>query len=170
MKSCCARLCFFCFVALLLVVVASPAFAVLQKGQQAPPINVVTTAGQPLSLANYKGRVLILDFFATWCYPCKEAIPHLLNLNRKYGKQGLQILGMSVDDGSDKVVKSFIAERKINYPVTLVNEDLQADYGLRSVPTIYVISKQGIVAEKFQGYSDDVARALENAVKRLLAE
>lgn len=149
---------------------ALPAAAALQKGQPAPPINVTTTSGQPVSLANYRGHVLVLDFFATWCYPCREAIPHLLNLNRKYGKQGLQILGMSVDDGSEKEVKSFIAERRINYPVTMVNEDLQADYGLRSVPTIFVINKKGIVAERFQGYSEEVGRSLENAVKRLLAE
>jgi thiol-disulfide isomerase/thioredoxin len=149
---------------------AAPAAASLQKGQPAPPINVTTTSGQHVSLANYKGHVLVLDFFATWCSPCREAIPHLLNLNRKYGRQGLQILGMSVDDGSDRDVKSFIAERKINYPVTMVNEDLQADYGLRSVPTIFVINKKGIVAERFQGYSEEVGRALENAVKRLLAE
>lgn len=154
----------------LLLTVAVPAFAVLQKGQAAPPINVVTTSGQPVSLAKYKGHVLVLDFFATWCYPCREAIPHLLSLNQKYGKQGLQILGMSVDDGSDGVVKSFIAEKKILYPVTMVNEDLQADYGLRSVPTIYVISKKGIVIEKYQGYSEEVGRSLENTVKRLLAE
>lgn len=169
MKPWCARFCYSSIMALVLAT-ASPALAILQKGQPAPPINVVTTSGQPVSLANYKGHVLILDFFATWCYPCKEAIPHLLNLNRKYGKQGLQILGMSVDDGSDKAVKSFIAEKKINYPVTIVNEDLQTDYGLRSVPTIFVISKKGIVAEKFQGYSEDVGRSLENTVKRLLAE
>ncbi|WP_243371100.1 TlpA disulfide reductase family protein [Geotalea sp. SG265] len=153
-----------------LLLSAAPAAALLQKGQPAPPINVTTISGQPVTLANYKGHVLVLDFFATWCSPCREAIPHLLSLNRKYGKQGLQILGMSVDDGSDRVVKSFIAERKISYPVTMVDEDLQVNYGLRSVPTIFVISKKGIVAERFQGYSDEVGRALENAVKRLLAE
>lgn len=169
MKVCRSWLCCF-FVLTLLAAGATPAFAILQKGQPAPPINVVTTSGQSVSLANYKGHVLILDFFATWCHPCKEAIPHLLKLNRKYGKQGLQILGMSVDEGSDQVVKSFITEKKITYPVTMVNEDLQADYGLRSVPTMYVISKKGIVAEKYQGYSEDVGKALENVVKRLLAE
>ncbi|GAB7024754.1 TlpA disulfide reductase family protein [Geotalea toluenoxydans] len=160
----------FVLLAMSLLLSAAPVSAALQKGQPAPPINVVTTSGQPVSLANYKGHVLVLDFFATWCYPCKEAIPHLLNLNRKYGKQGLQILGMSVDDGSDKVVKAFIAEKKINYPVAMVDEDLQIEYGLRSVPTIFVISKKGIVAEKLQGYSEEVGRTLENTIKRLLVE
>lgn len=148
----------------------APALAILQKGQPAPPIKVVTTAGQPVTLSNYRGYVLVMDFFATWCAPCRESIPHLADLTRKYGKQGLQILGMSVDDGGDKVVKEFIVNKKINYPVALADEDLQADYGLRSVPTIYVINKKGVVVEKYMGFSDETGRSMEALIKRLLTE
>ena len=147
-----------------------PAAAILQKGEKAPAIKLVTTTGQPITLANYKGYVLVMDFFATWCIPCKEAIPHLNALNSKYGKQGLQVLGVSVDKGSDREVKDFIAARRISYPVAVAGDDMQADYGLRSIPTIYVINKKGMVAEKFQGYSDSTAKDIENTVKRLLAE
>ena len=147
-----------------------PAFAILQKGDPAPPIKLTTTSGQPITLNNYKGYVLVMDFFATWCIPCKESIPHLNSLNRKYGKQGLQILGVSVDEGSDREVKSFIAERKISYPVAIAGEELQNDYGLRSIPTVYVINKKGMVVERLQGYSDQTAKTLEDTVKRLLAE
>ena len=146
------------------------ALAILQKGQSAPPIKVVTTSAQQVTLANYKGYVLIMDFFATWCAPCRESIPHLTDLNRKYGKQGLQILGMSVDDGGEKAVKEFIIDKKINYPVALANEDLQADYGLRSVPTIFVINKKGIVVEKYHGFSEAMGRSMEALIKKLLAE
>jgi peroxiredoxin len=153
-----------------LLLSTQPAAAILQKGDKAPAVKLVTTSGQPVTLANYKGYVLIMDFFATWCVPCKESIPHLNSLNRKYGKQGLQILGISVDEGGEREVKNFIAERKIGYPVAVAGEDLQTEYGLRSIPTIYVINKKGLVAEKFQGYSDQTGRAMEEAVKRLLAE
>jgi len=153
-----------------LLLSSQPAAAILQKGDKAPAIKLVTTSGQPVTLANYKGYVLVMDFFATWCIPCKESIPHLNSLNRKYGKQGLQVLGVSVDEGGDREVKSFIAERKIGYPVAIGGDDLQADYGLRSIPTIYVINKKGMVAEKFQGFSDQTGRAMEDAIKRLLAE
>lgn len=153
-----------------LLLFAQPAAAILQKGEPAPAIKLTSTSGQPITLANYRGYVLVLDFFATWCVPCKESIPHLNALNRKYGKQGLQILGVSVDEGGDHEVKYFINERKVSYPVAQAGEELQADYGLRSIPTIYVINKKGMVAEKFQGYSDQTAKAMEDSIKKLLAE
>ena len=151
-----------------LLLCSQPAAAILQKGDKAPAIRLITTSGQPVTLANYQGYVLVMEFFATWCLPCKESIPFLNSLNRKYGKQGLQILGVSVDEGNGRDVKNFIIDRKIGYPVAISGEDLQTEYGLRSIPTIFVISKKGMVAEKFQGYSDQTA--IENAIKRLLAE
>ena len=153
-----------------LLLTTQPASAILQKGEAAPAIKLTTTSGQPITLNNYKGYVLVMDFFATWCIPCKESIPHLNSLKQKYGKQGLQILGVSVDEGNDREVKSFITERKISYPVAVAGEDLQTEYGLRSIPTVYVINKRGMVAEKFQGYSDQTAKAMEETIKRLLAE
>ena len=153
-----------------LLLSTQPAAAILQKGDKAPAIKLVTTSGQPVTLANYKGYVLVMDFFATWCIPCKESIPHINSMNRKYGKQGLQVLGVSVDEGAMREVKEFIANRKISYPVAISGEDMQTDYGLRSIPTIYLINKKGMVAEKFQGYSDQTGRAMEDSIKRLLAE
>jgi peroxiredoxin len=147
-----------------------PAAAILQKGDKAPPIKMVTTSGQPVTLNNYRGYVLVMDFFATWCIPCRESIPHIIGLNRKFSKQGLQVLGVSVDEGNGRELRNFIAAQRINYPVAVADDDMQADYGLRSIPTIYVINKKGMVAEKFQGYSDQTARAMEETIKRLLAE
>ncbi|GFO68835.1 thioredoxin [Geomonas limicola] len=153
-----------------LLLSTQPAAAILQKGDKAPAIKLTTTSGQPVTLNNYRGYVLVMDFFATWCIPCKESIPHLNALNKKFGKQGLQILGVSVDEGAERDVKTFIADRKISYPVAIAGEDLQTEYGLRSIPTVYLINKKGMVAEKFQGYSDQTGHAMEEAIKRLLAE
>ena len=156
--------------ALVLCAIAAPAEAVLQKGHSAPPIHTTTTAGKPLNSASHKGQVLIVDFFATWCGPCKASIPFLNGLNKSYGKQGLQIFGMSVDDEGEKHVNEFAAARQISYPIALASDELQSEYGIRSVPTLFVINKKGVVADKFQGYSDVTGRAIETLVKKLLAE
>ena len=147
-----------------------PVHAFIGKGAPAPPINVVTMSGQNVTLANYKGYVLVMDFFATWCVPCRLSIPHLVELNSRYSKQGLQVLGMSLDDSGERVVKSFIAEKKINYPVALANDTIFNDYGLRSLPTLFVINKKGIIVERYFGYNDEIAKSMESLIKKLLAE
>jgi peroxiredoxin len=159
-----------CLALVALLALPFQAQAVFKKGQLAPPVKVVTTSGQRVTLANYKGYVLVMDFFATWCTPCRESVPYLIGLNRQYGKQGLQILGVSVDEGSDKIVKEFIADKGINYPVAMTDGDIVADYGLRSVPAIFVIDKKGIVAERYLGYSEDIGRSIETLIRKLLSE
>ncbi|GAM08744.1 thiol-disulfide oxidoreductase ResA [Geobacter sp. OR-1] len=155
----------------LLVSVAQLALAVPQKGEAAPPFRVTSVSGQQITLNNYRGKVLLMDFFATWCSPCRESVGHLVLLNRKYGKQGLQILGLSLDDDdSVSVVREFINSNKVNYPVAIVGESFKADYALRSVPTLYVISKKGLVAEKFSGYNDEVEKRLDQILQKLLSE
>jgi thiol-disulfide isomerase/thioredoxin len=161
-----------CLVVATLLCLAFPitASAIVRKGDPAPPLKVISTSGQKITLDNYKGYVLVIDFFTTWCVPCRESIPHIVNLNRRYGSQGLQILGLSADDDGEKVVKAFITDKKINYPVALVGEDLTTDYGIRSIPTLYVINKKGIIAEKYMGFNDGMKMSMETLIKKLLAE
>lgn len=155
----------------MVAVLPGPACAILQKGQPAPLFALKSTAGQQVSVNNLRGNVLVLEFFATWCAPCRESIPFLNGMIRKYGKQGLQVVGMNVDDNSDENdLKEFAAARKMSYPVVTANEDLQADYGLRSVPTTYVINKKGVVIEKYMGFNDQMSVNMEALIKKLLAE
>ncbi|RII29454.1 MAG: TlpA family protein disulfide reductase [Geobacter sp.] len=160
------------FAAAVLVLALLPAqvHAALRAGQPAPNFKAITTSGQPVSMDNYRGYVLVIDFFATWCPPCNESIPHLIDINRKYGKQGLQILGLSMDEDGEQIVKSFIDERRINYPVALASEQVQIDYGIVSVPVMFVIDKKGKVSEIYRGYSDETGRSMEALIKKLLAE
>jgi peroxiredoxin len=153
-------------------ILAAPArsYAVPRVGQPAPNFKVSTTSGQQVSLENYRGHVLVLDFFATWCQPCRVSIPHLVEMNRKYGNQGLQVLGMSADEDGESVVKAFADKHRITYPIALAGESTQADFGVRSVPVMFVIDKKGRVAEVFRGFTDDVARSTEQLIKKLLAE
>jgi peroxiredoxin len=91
-------------------------------------------------------------------------------MNRKYGKQGLQILGQSLDEDGERAVKGFIAEYHINYPVALTTTTVESDYGIISVPIMFVIDKKGRVAEVYRGFSNEIGRSMETLVKKLLAE
>lgn len=139
-------------------------------GQQAPDFKVISTTGQTISQDNYRGHVLILDFFASWCQPCRQSIPHLVEMNRKYGKQGLQILGLSVDEEGERAVKTFNDEFRINYPLAFAVDPVSADYGIRSVPVMYLIDKKWKIVEIYRGYSNEMARSLEQSIKHLLLE
>src|SRR5512135_439673 len=94
----------------------------------APEFSLTDIHGKPLSLAQYKGKVVLLDFWATWCAPCKVEIPHFIALQDKYGPQGLQIVGLSMDDDAKPVVK-FAEQMKINYPIAIADEKLASKYG-----------------------------------------
>lgn len=149
-----------------------PAFAVPQKGKPAPAVRVVTTSGQMLSLAGYRGQVVVLEFFTTWCEGCKLSLPHLISLNAKYGKQGLRVLGLNPGIRGDNlnVVRGFIRDNRINFPVALVDDDLLMDYGVQPIPAIFIIDKRGVLAQKFIGYNSQIQTAMETTIKSLLAK
>jgi peroxiredoxin len=148
----------------------TPAYANLKHGQPAPGFKVITTSGQSVTLDNYRGHVLVVDFFATWCQPCRQSIPHLVEMNRKYGKQGLHILGLSADEDGERVVRTFATENKINYPLALAGDATTVDFGIRSVPVMFLIDKKGKIAEIYRGFSDEIGRSIEQNIKRLLSE
>jgi peroxiredoxin len=91
-------------------------------------------------------------------------------MNRKYGKQGLQILGLSVDEVGERGVRTFTDEFRVNYPLAMAGDITTADYAVRSVPIMYLIDKKGKIFEVYRGYSEDMARSVEQSIKRLLAE
>ena len=120
--------------------------------------------GKSVSLSSFKGKVIVLDFWATWCPPCKAEIPGFVELQEAYGSQGLQVLGVSVDDTADKL-HPFAAEFKMNYPVLvgLGRDDLQDAYGpMWGIPTTFLINRDGKICRKHSGmvgkerYEEDI--------------
>lgn len=109
--------------------------------------------GTSVDLASFEGKVVLLDFWATWCGPCKAEIPNFVELQQEYGEQGLQVLGLSVDDTVDKL-KPFAAEFEMNYPVLvgLGRDDVQDAFGpIWGIPTSFLISRDGRICRKHTG-------------------
>ena len=109
--------------------------------------------GQPVRLADYKGKVILLDFWATWCGPCRIEIPHFVELQKKYGPQGLVVLGFSVDDTVERL-KPFASEFDMNYPVLvgLGREDVREALGpIWAMPTTLLISRDGRICRRNTG-------------------
>ena len=145
--------------------------AAVRRGQPAPAFKQFALNGQPISNESLKGSVVILDFWATWCSPCRESLPFFNELHRKYAKQGLQIVGMNVDDGSsERQVKSFVEAKRLAYSIVIAPRKLQDDFGVRALPTLYVLDRQGVVREQVMGFSEQAGVVIENLVKKLLAE
>jgi thiol-disulfide isomerase/thioredoxin len=125
-------------------------------------------SGSALSLANYRGRVVLLNFWATWCGPCKVEIPWFIEFSKKYEGNGLTVVGVSMDDDGWKSVKPYITEKKMNYPVVIGNALLAKAYeDVDSLPTTFIIDRSGRIAFKHTGLVgrdtyDDEIRVLLN--------
>lgn len=133
----------------------------------APDWRLTDLDGKAVKLSDFKGKVVILNFWATWCPPCRKEIPTFVALQKQYGDKGLVIVGMSLDEKGPGVVKPFVAKMGINYPVVMGDQKTAAEYGgVEVVPTTFVIDRKGKIAAEHEG---DAERAtLESEIKPLL--
>jgi thiol-disulfide isomerase/thioredoxin len=122
--------------------------------------------GGQLQLSSYRGKVVLLDFWATWCVPCREETPHFVALQQRYGGQGLQIIGVSMDDSPDPV-HSFYQQFHMNYPVVMGTADVGAAYGgVLGLPIAFLIDREGQIYAKHMGATD--AAVFEKDITTLL--
>ena len=152
---------------LLASVVAAPVFAqqptirLVRNPEPAPEFKLDTLEGKPLNLGEYKNKVILLNFWATWCGPCRAEIPDLVELQNKY-KDQLQIIGLVVDDEDREAIKKFVDESGINYPVAIATDELRGQYGgIAALPTSFLLDAQGRVVQKHEGLHDPVLYEVE---------
>jgi cytochrome c biogenesis protein CcmG, thiol:disulfide interchange protein DsbE len=137
-------------------------------GSTAPAFTLTDIDGKPLSLAGYKGKVVLLDFWATWCVPCQAEIPHFVEFQNNYAAQGFQVVGISMDDGPDPV-HPFYQQYKMNYPVAMGSTQLAESYGgILGLPVTFLIDRDGRIAAKYRGQTD--AGIIQQKLVELLAQ
>jgi peroxiredoxin len=135
-------------------------------GTPAPEFSLTDIKGQRLDLASYRGKVVLLDFWATWCAPCRTEIPQFVAMQDRYRERGLQIVGISLDD-SAAPVRTFYADYKMNYPVALGDAGLAERYGgILGLPVAFLIDREGRICAKHVGETD--IAVLEREVATLL--
>lgn len=156
--------------ALAVVICAASSATPVRAGtvdEPAPPFVVKSTEGQTVRLAQLRGRPVILDFWATWCIPCRASLPDLNEMQQRYAGRGLVVVGLSVDDGDSQEVKRFAKRMGLRFPVALADERVMDQYGpIRSIPTTFFINRNGLVVRRVVGYVD--SETLQQYVQEIL--
>jgi peroxiredoxin len=136
-------------------------------GKAAPEFSLKTLDGRTVKLSDFQGKVVLLNFWATWCAPCRVEMPWLVDFYSRYHAQGLEIVGVSVDDDAREKVAAFIRARNINYTIVLKDEAVADAYGgLRFLPQSFFIGRDGRVIKQTYGvrskdeFEDDIRRAM----------
>ena len=151
--------------ALLTLPAQLPAYNLLKA---APDFTLTDSKGASVRLSDYKGKVVLLDFWATWCHGCKTEIPWYMEFQNKYRDKGLSVIGVSMDDDGWKSVKPFIEENKMNYTVVIGNQDLAKLYAVDNLPVTLLIDRTGNIAVSHAGMVDKAA--FENEIRALLQD
>jgi cytochrome c biogenesis protein CcmG/thiol:disulfide interchange protein DsbE len=122
---------------------------------KAPNFALKSVKGKTVKLSDYKGKIVIIDFWATWCPPCRKGIPDLVAIQKEF-KKSVVVIGISLDgDKTIKDVPDFVKNYKINYPVVYGNDQVTIDYGgIRSIPTSFIVDKKGNVVDSHIGLVD----------------
>lgn len=123
--------------------------------------------GGTVSLADYRGNVVLVNFWATWCPPCREEIPAFIQVRDSLHPEGFEIIGVALDEGGASVVLPFAQEYGISYPLAIGDQSVTQLYGgIRGIPTSFLVDREGRVVQKYVGAID--AQTLEEAVRTVL--
>jgi peroxiredoxin len=140
-----------------------------QDRKPAPHFALKDSTGKTTSLRDYAGRILVLDFWATWCTGCKREIPWFADYQKRYGPRGLSIVGVAMDDGGWKVVKPFLREHHVPYRMVLGDDETGKKYGAQNLPDTFVIDRHGRIAAAYQARLVD-RDELEASIRKLVSE
>jgi len=147
--------------------IASRQSAEPAAAEKAPPLSAPTLSGATVTLASLSGKVVLVDFWATWCAPCKEEIPALNALRDRLAPRGFEILGVSMDEDGRKAVKKFLKKQPISYPVVINGGETPPDgWDVPGLPTAFLVGRDGTVLKSWLGEKDldELTRDIETAL------
>jgi thiol-disulfide isomerase/thioredoxin len=132
-----------------------------------------TNENEHRQLSDYKGKVVVLDFYATWCEPCRAETPHLVAMQQRYGARGLQIIGLNVGGEDDQAqVPEYANEFRIQYPLGFPDDDFVNSYlsDNQNIPQTFVLDRNGELVKRFIGYSEEGGQELERVIQTVLSK
>lgn len=136
----------------------------------APDFELRSIDGKAFRLASLKGNVVLMDFWATWCEPCRDSAPLFQRLFESYRKEGFHVVGVNVDAEADEI-PGFLAEHRVSYSVILDPDNAVSRlYRVRGIPNLFLIDKQGRVRKHWVGWDDSLKQVLESEIQTLLRE
>lgn len=136
----------------------------------APDFTLKTLDGQEITLSQLKGKTVLLDFWATWCGPCRESIPHLIQLYHRYRQNGFELIGMDVGESDVEAVRRFVKSMDIPYPIVVTPDDVAKRYRVSGIPATFLIDKEGNIRERIAGFNSTIAEELSRKVAELTSE
>lgn len=142
----------------------------LDKGQAAPEIGLTDLSGNAVKLADLRGKVVLVDFWASWCAPCRESLPILEKLSKSYADKGLVVVGVNIDK-SPELAREFLAKQKLSLTFPVVNDkkhEIAGRYAPPTMPSSYVIGRDGKVVSVHAGFRASDEAKLETEIKSLL--
>ena len=134
----------------------------------APALKLVDLEGRPVDWKRFEGKVVLVDFWATWCGPCRLAMPEMQSVHDRWSKRGFSVLGISVDQQGPANVQRFVATRKLTYPVAIddLRDPISARFGVRAIPTAFLVDQRGRIVHRWIGSPD--RKELETRLAGLL--
>ena len=138
--------------------------------RRAPSFRLRDLEGRELTLEGLRGQIVLLDFWATWCAPCRKSMPELDALHQRHREAGLTVLGVSIDEGSTGKVRKFVRSRRFSYPIAIDDESAPAwaAYRVKSVPAAFLIDREGRIVAQWTGRAASAAE-VEAHLERLIA-
>jgi peroxiredoxin len=156
-------------VLLLIFVKAGVADELAEIGKSAPDFTLTDLAGRSWKLSELKGRVVFLNFWASWCPPCRSEVPSIEKLKKHFNPRDLQVVTVSLDSSPPRLQK-FLSEEKVTFPVLIGGDEVSRLYKVRGIPTTFIINKRGVIVARETGARDWMAPAEIASFKKLILE